>query len=151
MASLARDFCAWLAAGIVGTAVPGGSAHAEMRQCSEQRVEYLIGGAGKSGTSGGKTCGNAIVGDLAGARELAAERRKNGAAPSQGAARFAKFDDEARREILLQELRLARQYLADLDRSQTALPGAGTLQEQRTRRQGDITALESELGRLKTP
>ncbi|MEC5214330.1 hypothetical protein RCH06_002893 [Polaromonas sp. CG_9.5] len=27
--------------------------------------------------------------------------------------------------------------------------GAGTLDEQRQRRQGDITALESELGRLK--
>lgn len=150
MVSLARAFYVWLAAGMAGTAVPGGSAHAEMRQCSEQRVEYLIGGAGKSGSSGGKTCSKSVVSGLAGASVAVVEPRNN-AAPTQGTARFAKLDDEGRREILSQELRLARQSLADLDRSQTVLPGAGTLQEQRARRQGDVTALESELGRLKTP
>lgn len=110
-----------------------------MRYCTDQRVEYLVGGAGK-------TCSDSIVSSPSPARAPTGTPKTQGASGQNTA---AKFDDEGRREILQQELRLARQGLAELGRNPATTDKAGTLDEQRQRRQGDITALESELGRLK--
>lgn len=118
------------------------AAHADMRQCSEHRVDYLVGGVGKNG-GGGRTCGVALATTPA----PAAARGPSGAGASLG--RTMTPDDEGRREILQQELDKARSALSELDKNPVPIPGAGTLAEQRARRVSDISSLEAELGRLK--
>lgn len=112
-------------------------ASAEMRQCSEHRIEYLIGGVGKTGP-GGRTCS---------ASTAATPEPRNPAAPTGG--RVMKPDDEGRREILQQELEKTRASFLELDKNPVLIPGAGTLAEQRARKMADITSLQAELGRLK--
>ncbi|RZJ09696.1 MAG: hypothetical protein EOO54_21990 [Haliea sp.] len=126
--------------------------HAEVRQCSEHRVDYLIGGASKGA---GRTCGVATTGISAppaarGSGAASAASGGNGTmAVTRPGSRVMTPDDEGRREILQQELDKARASMAALEKSLVPIPGAGTLAEQRARKVSDIASLEAELGRLK--
>jgi len=115
-----------------------GPVRAELVRCTDQRVEFLVGGAGQQ--TGRKMCAQAP------------SRASDTASTQPHRAVVVKPDDDGRRDILQQELRKEREALAAMDSSKRA--DAGTREsvaasEERARHVEDLKAIEAELRRLK--
>lgn len=119
-------------------------ARAELRQYSESRVEYLVGGSSK--VDADKPSPSPVSPKPATAASHVQTVQRNQA--NLKTTDLMTRDDAGRREILQQELGKARAAIADLNGNAPLFPGAGTLAEQRVRKLADVTSLEAELGRL---
>ena len=119
-------------------------ARAELRQYSESRVEYLVGGSSKVDAE--KPSPSPVFPKPATAASHVQTIQRN--QTNLKTTDLMTPDDAGRREILQQELGKARAAVAELNGNAPLFPGAGTLAEQRVRKLADVTSLEAELGRL---
>jgi len=119
-------------------------ARAELRQYSESRVEYLVGGSSK--VDADKPSPSPVSPKPATVTSHVQTVQRNQA--NLKTTDLMTRDDAGRREILQQELGKARAAVVDLNGNAPLFPGAGTLAEQRVRKLADVTSLEAELGRL---
>ena len=119
-------------------------AHAELRQYSESRVEYLVGGS--SQVDADKPSQSPVSPKPTTAISHVQTVQRNQANPKTTG--LMTPDDAGRQEILQQELGKARAAVAELNGNAPLFPGAGTLAGQRVRKLADVTSLEAELKRL---
>ncbi len=127
-----------LAGGVLAALQPS-TAGAQLR-CTEQRVEYLVGGTGAAGARS-RMCAHAS----APGKGSAVEQVGNAASPGHTPV-IVQPDDDGRRAILNHELDKERDALRRLQAQEGA--GGADAQLAVNRHQSNIRALEAELQRL---
>jgi hypothetical protein len=122
--------------------------------CTQQKVEYLVGGGINQkleSTKPQNICNAAaIVYESSIVRgEKSAKQNKSITGLNSKLSVHTYIDNSERRRILLEELRSEKQALNELKISPTPIPRAGTYEEQLNRYMANISALEAEISRLK--